>query len=102
MDALLRSADRPRRLLTRLTTHAQRDSLKMPLPEAGRVLCRLEEVQDAMRTEDRIYDAKPLRGQPARWRLRVGSYRAAYAAEDGKNIFWVLAVGHRPETYQAP
>ncbi len=66
MDALLRSANRPRHLLTRLTTHAQRDLLEMPLPEAGRVLCRLADVQEAMRTGDRIYDVKPLRGHPAR------------------------------------
>ncbi|MER7037118.1 type II toxin-antitoxin system RelE family toxin [Streptomyces microflavus] len=46
------------------------------------------------------FDVKPLQGHHARWRLRVGSYRAVYTVEDGRLIVWVPAVGHRREIYR--
>ncbi|GGT61098.1 hypothetical protein GCM10010207_70770 [Streptomyces atratus] len=36
----------------------------------------------------------------ARWRLRIGDYRAVYTVEDGQLILWALAVAHRGEVYR--
>ncbi|KOU05202.1 addiction module toxin RelE [Streptomyces sp. NRRL F-2295] len=86
---------------TRFTPHAQRDLLKIPLPEARRILGRLADLQKALDAEDLAgFDVKPLQGHDARWRLRVGDYRAVYTVEDGRLIVWVLAVGHRREIYR--
>ncbi|MFH9294027.1 type II toxin-antitoxin system RelE/ParE family toxin [Streptomyces sp. NPDC017520] len=84
--------------VTRFTAHAQRDLLKIPLPEARRILARLADLQKALDTGDlAAFDVKPLQGHEARWRLRVGDYRAVYTVEDGRLIVWVLAVAHRRE-----
>ncbi|MFJ8972199.1 type II toxin-antitoxin system RelE/ParE family toxin [Streptomyces anulatus] len=89
--------------VTRFTAHAQRDLLKVPLPEARRVLGRLSDLQKALDTGDlSAFDVKPLQGHEARWRLRVGDYRAVYTVEGGRLIVWVLAVGHRREIYRSP
>jgi mRNA interferase RelE/StbE len=82
--------------VTRFTPHAQRDMLKIPLPDARRILLRLAEFQKAMDAgETAGFDIKALRGHSARWRLRIGDYRVVYTIEDGRLIVWVLAVGNR-------
>ncbi|MGW0645147.1 type II toxin-antitoxin system RelE family toxin [Streptomyces sp. EN27] len=87
--------------VTRFTAHAQRDLLKIPLPEARRILSRLADLQKALDSgELSAFDVKPLQGHDARWRLRVGDYRAVYTVEDGQLIVWVLAVSHRREIYR--
>ncbi|WP_069740951.1 type II toxin-antitoxin system RelE/ParE family toxin [Streptomyces sp. EN23] len=87
--------------VTRFTVHAQRDLLKIPLPEARRILSRLADLQKALDSgELSAFDVKPLQGHDARWRLRVGDYRAVYTVEDGQLIVWALAVGHRREIYR--
>ncbi|MER6533410.1 type II toxin-antitoxin system RelE/ParE family toxin [Streptomyces sp900105755] len=82
--------------VTRFTPHAQRDMLKIPRPDALRILHRLAELQKAMDSGDiSPFDVKALQGHSARWRLRVGDYRVVYTVEDGQLIMWVLAVGNR-------
>ncbi|MFJ6612764.1 type II toxin-antitoxin system RelE/ParE family toxin [Streptomyces sp. NPDC091289] len=88
--------------VTRFTAHAQRDLLKIPLPEARRVLGRLADLQTALDAGDlAAFDVKPLQGHDARWRLRVGDYRAVYTVEDSRLIVWVLTVGHRRDICRA-
>ncbi|MGW7094521.1 type II toxin-antitoxin system RelE family toxin [Streptomyces sp. NPDC054874] len=88
--------------VTRFTAHAQRDLLKIPLPGARRVLGRLADLQKALDTGDlAAFDVKPLQGHEARWRLRVGDYRAVYTVEGGRLIVWVLAVAHRREIHRS-
>ncbi|MFB8138619.1 type II toxin-antitoxin system RelE family toxin [Streptomyces parvus] len=88
--------------VTRFTAHAQRDLLKIPLPEARRILGRLVDLQKALDAgELSAFDVKPLQGHDARRRIRVGDYRAVYTVEDGQLIVWVLAVGHRREIHRA-
>ncbi|MFD7260228.1 type II toxin-antitoxin system RelE/ParE family toxin [Streptomyces sp. NPDC059874] len=68
--------------VTRFTSHAQRDLLKVPRPHAiGSPNSRGH-------------------GHASRRRLRVGDYRVVYTAEDGRLIIWVLAAGHRREVYR--
>ncbi|GAA1990736.1 type II toxin-antitoxin system RelE family toxin [Kitasatospora viridis] len=87
--------------VTRFTPHAQRDLLKVPRPDAVRILRRLTELQTALGAADtRGFDIKALKGHDSRWRLRVGDYRVVYTIEDGQLIVWVLTVGHRREVYQ--
>ncbi|MFD9433043.1 type II toxin-antitoxin system RelE/ParE family toxin [Streptomyces sp. NPDC060002] len=90
--------------VTRFTPHAQRDMLKIPRPDALRILHRLSELQKAMDSGDTAaFDVEALRGHSARWRLRVGDYRVVYTIEGDRLIVWVLAVGNRREAYrQAP
>ncbi|MFD3409754.1 type II toxin-antitoxin system RelE/ParE family toxin [Streptomyces cyaneofuscatus] len=87
--------------VTRFTAPAQRNLLKIPLPDARRILGRLADLQKALDAGDLPeFDVKPLQGHHARWRLRMGNYRAVYTVEDGKLIVWVLAVGHRRQNYR--
>jgi mRNA interferase RelE/StbE len=87
--------------VTRFTPHAQRDMLKIPRPDALRILHRLAELQKAMDRDDTgVFDIKALQGHSARRRLRIGDYRVVYTIEDGKLIVWVLAVGNRREVYR--
>ncbi|MFD7556059.1 MULTISPECIES: type II toxin-antitoxin system RelE/ParE family toxin [unclassified Streptomyces] len=87
--------------VTRFTSHAQRDLLKVPRPDALRILYRLAELQKALTAGDTsAFDIKALQGHASRWRLRVGDYRVVYTVEDGRLIIWVLAAGHRREVYR--
>ncbi|MHC0434179.1 type II toxin-antitoxin system RelE family toxin [Streptomyces sp. O3] len=87
--------------LTRFTPHAQRDMLKIPRPDALRILYRLTELQKATDAGDTsAFDIKALQEHRARWRLRVGDYRAVYTVEDGQLVVWVLAVGDRRDIYR--
>lgn len=86
--------------VTRFTPHTQRDMLKIPRPDAVRILYRLTELQTAMDDGDTsTLDVKALQGHDARWRLRVGDYRVVYTVEHGQLIVWVLAAGHRRDIY---
>ncbi|MFC0040637.1 type II toxin-antitoxin system RelE family toxin [Actinomadura rayongensis] len=87
--------------VTRFTPHAQRTMLKVPRPDALRILHRLADLQKAMDAGDTAhFDIKALQGHSARWRLRVGDYRVVYTVEDGQLIVWVLAVGNRRDIYR--
>jgi mRNA interferase RelE/StbE len=78
--------------VTRFTSHAQRDLLKIPRPDALRILYRLTELQKAMDAGDTTtFDIKALHGHSSRWRLRVGDYRVVYTIEDGHLLVWVMA-----------
>lgn len=70
---------------TRFTPHAQRDMLRIPRPDALRILYRLTESQKAMDPGDTTaLDAKDLQGHGARWRLRAGDCRVVHTVEDGR------------------
>ena len=87
--------------VTRFTAHAQRDMLKIPRPDALRILHRLAELQRAMNAGDTAaFDIKALQGHSSRWRLRVGDYRVVYTIENGQLIVWVMAVGNRRDVYR--
>jgi mRNA interferase RelE/StbE len=87
--------------VTRFTSHAQRDMLKIPRTDALRILYRLTELQKALDEGDTAaLDIKALQGHSSRWRLRVGDYRIVYTIEDGQLIVWVLAVGNRRDVYR--
>ncbi|MFE7044351.1 type II toxin-antitoxin system RelE/ParE family toxin [Streptomyces atratus] len=86
----------------RFTSRAQRDLLKIPRQDALRILFRLTELQRALGKGDTAaFDTKAHQGHSARWRLRIGDYRAVYTIEDGQLILWVLAVAHRGEVYRS-
>ena len=87
--------------VTRFTTHAQRDMLKIPRPDALRILYRLAELPKAMDADDTAGgDAKGLQGHSARWRLQVGGHRVVHTVENGQLIVWILAVGNRRDVYR--
>lgn len=87
--------------VTRFAPHAQRDLLKIPRPDAVRILHRLTELQKALTAgEVASSDIKALQGHASRWRLRVGDYRVVYTVENDQLIIWVLRVGHRREAYR--
>ncbi|MGW2742903.1 type II toxin-antitoxin system RelE family toxin [Streptomyces sp. NPDC001450] len=87
--------------VTRFTPHAQRDMLKIPRPDALRILYGLTELQKAMDAQDTTsLDIKALQGHNARWRLRAGDYRVVHTVEDGQLIVWVLTVGNRRDVYR--
>ncbi|WP_030277340.1 type II toxin-antitoxin system RelE family toxin [Streptomyces sp. NRRL B-24484] len=87
--------------VTRFTTHAQREMLKIPRPDALRILRRLAELHQALDNGDTgAFDIKALQGHNARWRLRVGDYRIVHTVDDGRLIVWVLAAGNRRDIYR--
>ncbi|MBD0843131.1 MULTISPECIES: type II toxin-antitoxin system RelE family toxin [unclassified Streptomyces] len=87
--------------VTRFTPHAQRDMLKIPRPDALRILHRLTEFQRALDANDTsAFDIKALQGHESRWRLRIGDYRAVYTIEHGQLVVWVLTVAHRRDVYR--
>ncbi|GII80383.1 hypothetical protein Sru01_53650 [Sphaerisporangium rufum] len=86
---------------TRFTPAAQREMLKIPRPDAVRILHRLTDLQKAMDAGDTsAFDIKALQGHSSRLRLRVADYRVVYTVEDGRLIVWVLAVGNRRDIYR--
>ncbi|MFD9394279.1 type II toxin-antitoxin system RelE/ParE family toxin [Streptomyces sp. NPDC060000] len=87
--------------VTRFTPHAQRDMLKIPRPDALRILYRLAELRKALDVGGTAsFDVNALQGHSARWRLRVGDYRVVYTVEDGQLIVWVPAAGNRRDIYR--
>jgi mRNA interferase RelE/StbE len=75
--------------------------VKIPRPDALRILYRLTELQKAMDAGDTsAFDIKALQGHSSRWRLRVGDYRVVYTIEDGQLIVWVMAAGDRRDVYR--
>lgn len=87
--------------VTRFTPSAQRDLLKIPRPDAVRILHRLTELQRAMEEADTAaFDIKALQGHGSRWRLRVGDYRVVYTVEHSQLIVWVMVVGNRRDVYR--
>ncbi|MGW0365301.1 type II toxin-antitoxin system RelE family toxin [Streptomyces sp. NPDC002990] len=87
--------------VTRFTSHAQRDLLKVPRPDAVRILHRLTELRKALTAgETAACDIKAVRSHASRWRIRIGDYRVIYTVEDGQLIIWVLTAGHRREVYR--
>jgi len=88
--------------VTRFTPHAQRDMLKIPRPDALRILHRLAELQKGLDGGDiSAFDIKALQGHSSRWRLRVGDYRVVYTVEGGQLIVWVMAAGNRRDAYRS-
>ncbi|MFI6848352.1 type II toxin-antitoxin system RelE/ParE family toxin [Kitasatospora sp. NBC_00085] len=88
--------------VTRFTPHAQRDMLKIPRPDALRILCRLTELQKGLdEGGTAAFDIKALQGHSSRWCLRVGDYRVVYTIEDGQLIVWVMAAGNRRDVYRS-
>ncbi|MEV7598005.1 type II toxin-antitoxin system RelE/ParE family toxin [Kitasatospora sp. NPDC089797] len=87
--------------VTRFTSGAQRELLKVSQSDAVRILQRLTELQRALDFGDTsALDIKALKGHAARWRLRVGDYRVVYTVENGALIVWVLSVGNRRDVYR--
>jgi mRNA interferase RelE/StbE len=44
--------------------------------------------------------SKPLKGAPARWRLRVGEYRVVYRILDDAVLILVIKIAHRSYVYK--
>ncbi|MGW4814697.1 type II toxin-antitoxin system RelE family toxin [Kitasatospora cineracea] len=87
--------------VTRFTPHARRDLLKIPRPDALRILHRLTELQGALDEGDlSAFDIKALQGHNSRWRLRVGDYRVVCTVEDGRLVVRVMTVGNRREVHR--
>ncbi|MFF7990370.1 type II toxin-antitoxin system RelE/ParE family toxin [Kitasatospora xanthocidica] len=87
--------------VTRFSPRAQRELLKVPRPDAVRILHRLTELQRALDDGDTsAFDIKALQAHHARWRLRVGEFRVVYTVEAGALVVWVLPVGNRRDAYR--
>jgi mRNA interferase RelE/StbE len=77
------------------------DGLKIPRPDALRVLHRLTELQRALDADDTsALDIKALHGHDARWRLRVADFRVGYTVEDGQLVVWVPSTGNGRDVYR--
>ncbi|WP_405751738.1 type II toxin-antitoxin system RelE/ParE family toxin [Streptomyces sp. NBC_01020] len=82
----------------RFTAAAQRQLRAIDRPAAMRILAALTALGDDPYREDA--DIKKLTGPSGLYRLRVGSYRAAYRVEDGELIILVVKVGDRRDVHR--
>ncbi len=77
-----------------LTGPAQKDFQKLPLKDQARVKIALL----AMQSDPFQGDIKRLKGQPAAWRRRVGSYRIIYALYVEEHLIVVAGILRRTST----
>lgn len=80
-----------------VTFHAGAVKELAKLPKA--VQKRLVEAADALREEPRPQGAVKLTGVEA-YRLRVGTYRIAYAIRDERLVVLIVKVAHRSSIYR--
>lgn len=64
------------------------------------VLRRVYQRLKGLAIEPRPSWATQLRGEPAGWRFRVGSYRVLYEITDADQIVVVRDAGHRKDVYR--
>ena len=68
---------------------------RMPEPDRGRTLQRIESLED----DPRPPGTKKVKGTPYH-RLRSGIYRVVYRIEDNVLLVMVVRVGHRKDVYR--
>ena len=61
---------------------------------------RIAEALDGLAVDPRPPASKPLKGAPARWRLRVGEYRIVYRILDDAVLVLVIQIAHRSSVYK--
>ena len=69
---------------------------KLPRDVIERIYRRLRQLAQ----DPRPPWSKQLRGEPAGWRFRVGSYRVLYEIEDDEERVVIRDVGHRRDIYR--
>ena len=79
-----------------ISRSAERELARLPREIQERFAKALEELAKDPRPRPGL-DVKPLRGMKGAWRLRIGSYRAIYEAEEGQVRF--TRFGHRSNVY---
>jgi mRNA interferase RelE/StbE len=75
---------------------ARRQLRKLPKPASERVFFLV----DALAENPRPEGCRKLAGHDARFRIRVGDYRAIYEVRDNMLVVLVVTVGHRREVYR--
>jgi mRNA interferase RelE/StbE len=69
---------------------------RVPRTDVRRIYATIELLADTPRPPG----AKPLKGPPGRWRVRVGDYRIIYRINDDVLLVLVLAAQHRKDVYR--
>ena len=75
---------------------ARKELEKLPVALAGRILQRIENLQQNPRPDGAVR----LRGAKNLWRIRVGDYRVVYSTDDAAKIVDVSIVRHRRDIYR--
>lgn len=68
------------------------------LPDS--VASRAEKKIAALAAEPRPPGVKKLKGEPARWRIRIGDWRVIYEIDDGQRVVDVVYIRHRSKAYE--
>jgi len=84
----------------RLTPRAQRQLKKLPAPAQRQIKPAIDELEDNPFPEGRVKLRGVKKGQPARWRIRVGNFRVVYTINEGARAVEVLEVQDRKDVYR--
>ncbi len=74
---------------------ALRSLAKIPEPDRGRIIKRIDRLGDDPRPEG----SKKLKGADDLYRIRVGDYRVVYGIRDAILTVLVVRVAHRRDVY---
>ena len=79
-----------------LSAGAERELQKLPAVLVSRIISKLESLE----IEPRPSGCKKLKGEAAKWRIRVGDYRVLYFIFDSTREVKVAAILNRKESYR--
>jgi mRNA interferase RelE/StbE len=74
---------------------AQKELESLPIEVINRITSKIEE----LKVEPRPDGCKKLKGQPNRWRIRVGNYRVIYSIDNDSRVVEIIMVCHRSQAY---
>lgn len=85
-----------RRFAVEYDPEAVKELKKLDKPIARRIARTITQLAD----DPRPRGARPLKGFPELWRLRVGDYQVIYTIRDAELLVLALRVAHRSTVYR--
>jgi len=61
---------------------------------------RIKTTLERLITHPQAVDLKKLRGNPERWRIRVGDWRVILQIDREKEVLYIMRIRHRREAYR--
>ncbi len=84
----------------RLTSRARRQLKKLPTSAQRQIAPAIDGLEENPLPEGRVKLRGVKKGQPARWRIRVGTFRVVYTIDEGAQVVEVLEVQDRKDVYR--
>lgn len=84
----------------RLTPRARRQLKKLPIPAQRQIKPAIDGLEENPLPEGRVKLRGVKKGQPARWRIRVGNFRVVYSIDERARAVEILEVQDRKDVYR--